>query len=285
MSGISWSNFIMTIKEVRLFYQGLDKTWCLNTDRLVEAGYQQLDGGYIARAKREGMVVDYRNNSPTQYWHLMSYCDSKKDDDIFSKRIVCGELIFWMAEVSGSIPPSDLAELANRIIMEPIGKDGNRPIYDRKKWNTEIQRLFFDRICKRVELFKKDLEARIEYKDRYLKKCNASNSKKLSDDKVLKFFLEGYGGFKNQFSADTLVLLANCLGAEKYLEGISLLRKAFDENKDCSITSYFEGGDEIVLLEGGTWMNNIFNIRKNAWDDYWRERYNEIIFKKDVAKP
>ena len=82
-----------------------------------------------------------------QYWHLMSsYCSSKKDDDIFSKRIVCGELIFWMAEVSGRVPTAELEQLVDRIIQDPVGMDGERPVYDRRKWNAEIQRVCFDRI-------------------------------------------------------------------------------------------------------------------------------------------
>ena len=80
----------------------------------------------------------------------MSYCDSRKPEQVFSKQIVCGELLFWMAEVSGAIPESELMELADKIMNGPIGFDGGRPIYDRIKWNREIQRVCFDNIMKKI---------------------------------------------------------------------------------------------------------------------------------------
>ena len=85
---------------------------CPLTNRLVRAGYQQLGGGYIDRAKREGVVVDYRQCSPSQYWHLMTYCDSKNPDDKFQS-VVCGELIFWMAEVLGCVNKQEMEKLLN----------------------------------------------------------------------------------------------------------------------------------------------------------------------------
>ena len=136
----------MTLSEVKRFFQEKDQTPCPVTEKLVKAGYQQTGGGYIARARNTEVSVDYTQNLPSQYWHLMSYCDSRKQDIIFSKSIVCGELIFWMAEVSGCVSNDILEQLANRIIASRVQRTGKRPVYDRKKWNHEIQEVCFDKI-------------------------------------------------------------------------------------------------------------------------------------------
>ena len=137
---------IMTIGEVKSFFQDKDIVPCPLTEKLVKAGFQQRSGGYIDRAKREGLEVDYTQNKPSQYWHLMTYCDSRDGGKIFSKSIVCGELIFWMAEVSGTVEKEDLERLANQIIGSAEHSIGNRPVYARIRWNREIQKLCFDKI-------------------------------------------------------------------------------------------------------------------------------------------
>ena len=80
----------------------------------------------------------------------MTYCDSCHPDKPFSRSIVCGELIFWMAEVSGSVEKGGLEALVNQIIESADHSKGERPVYDRIKWNKEIQKLCFDKI---VEIF------------------------------------------------------------------------------------------------------------------------------------
>lgn len=114
------------------------------TDKLVRAGYQQLGGGYIERAKREGIEVDYRKVCPSQYWHLMTYCDSKKPDDKF-RSVVCGELIFWMSEVLGCVDKQEMESLLNDIIASASPSE-KRPLYDRRKWNKRIHDLCYDNI-------------------------------------------------------------------------------------------------------------------------------------------
>ena len=136
----------MTIKEISDYFKDKENHPCPLTEKLVKAGYQQRNGGYIDRAKREGIMVDYTKNSPSQYWHLMTYCDSKMVDDLFTKSIVCGELIFWMAEVSDCIPTAELESLVDSIIHDQVEMVGDRPVYDRKRWNKEIQCVCFDRI-------------------------------------------------------------------------------------------------------------------------------------------
>ena len=141
----------MNIRQVKEFYKHKEKAPCPLTERLIKAGYQQTGGGYIDLAKKRGLTVDYTKAKPTQYWHLMEeYIPSVPEDKKFSKSIVCGELIFWMAEVAEAVPIKELEELAERIIA-----DGDSstipPKYDRIKWNKEIQKLCFDAITNRVE--------------------------------------------------------------------------------------------------------------------------------------
>ena len=137
----------MTIGEVKAFFQDKEHTPCPLTEQLVKAGYQQVSGGYIDTAKWRGVSVNYKENSPSQYWHLMTYCDRRRAKLPFTKSVVCGELIFWMAEVSDAIGPVELKRLASKIIDSADLSRGSRPVYDRKKWNREIQRVCFDKIA------------------------------------------------------------------------------------------------------------------------------------------
>ena len=138
----------MDILQIKQTFIGMESAPCPLTDRLVKAGYQQLGGGYIDRAKREGVVVDYRQCSPSQYWHLMTYCDSKSPNDKFQS-VVCGELIFWMAEVLGCVEQQEMEKLLNDIIDSATPSE-KRPIYDRRKWNKRIHELCYDKIVASV---------------------------------------------------------------------------------------------------------------------------------------
>ncbi len=143
--------FDMIIRQVKEFYKDKKDTPYPLTERLIKAGYQQTDGGYITLAKKRGLIVDYTKAEPTQYWHLMEeYIPTVPEEKVFSKSIVCGELIFWMTEVSEAVSIKELEELAERIIA-----DGDSstipPKYDRIKWNKEIQNICFDAIVDVVE--------------------------------------------------------------------------------------------------------------------------------------
>ena len=63
----------MTIQQVKEFFSYFEQAPCPLTEKLVKAGYQQVSGGYIDRAKREGIIVDYKITAPYQYWHVMTY--------------------------------------------------------------------------------------------------------------------------------------------------------------------------------------------------------------------
>ena len=92
---------MMTIGEIKKVYLDKEETPCPLTEKLVKAGYQQVGGGYIDRAKRNGTRVNYEENSPSQYWHLMTYCDSRKADRPFSNSISCGELLYVAFQIIG----------------------------------------------------------------------------------------------------------------------------------------------------------------------------------------
>lgn len=142
----------MTIEQVRNYFIDKENVPCPLTEKLVKAGYQQTSGGYIERAISEGIEVDYKQNMPSQYWHLMSYCNSRDPKATFCKGIVCGELIFWMAEASACVNWKDLQNLLEQIITNSDNSQDGKPLYDRKKWNKEIQDLCFDKITYQVEM-------------------------------------------------------------------------------------------------------------------------------------
>ena len=154
----------MNIKQVREYFENKRNVACPFTERLIQAGYQQTSGGYIKKAHLENQEVDYRKAEPNQWWHLIrSYCDNVVDDKKFTKQIQCGELLFWMAEVSGCASKKELEEMLERIQKsgKPFhSKHPNKPNvrYDRKYWNKEIQNQWFDKIVKIVEAASKEMD-------------------------------------------------------------------------------------------------------------------------------
>lgn len=107
----------MNIKQILEFYYDKKDTPCPETEDLIRSGYQQERGGYIAKAKELGVEVDYKKAMPTQWWHLIElYCANEKPDKIFPYSIKCGELYFWMAEVSGVLTRDELIELKKQAI-------------------------------------------------------------------------------------------------------------------------------------------------------------------------
>lgn len=103
----------------------------------------QKSGGYISYAKKVG------NENPTQKWHLIeSWSKRSKEDAPFNKTIQCGELIFWMAEVSNAVDKNELINLKNDILENYIN--------DRSGGNRKIQSVCFDEIVKKVEKYHND---------------------------------------------------------------------------------------------------------------------------------
>ena len=47
---------------------------------------------FDGKAGQGGLSTNLKN-SPSQYWHLMTYCDSRRSDHPFTKSITCGELV------------------------------------------------------------------------------------------------------------------------------------------------------------------------------------------------
>lgn len=147
----------MNTKQIISYYKNKDGFPCPLTEKLIKAGYQQTNTGYITLAKKNGVKIDYREAEPNQWWHLIkSYCDNTEDDTEFNRRIKCGELIFWMAEVANCVDKSIMEKLVDDIIAsgKPINvRSETKPnvIYDRAKWNKEIQELCFENITKTVE--------------------------------------------------------------------------------------------------------------------------------------
>ena len=134
----------MKVREVKDFFRDKENVPCSLMERLISAGYRQKSG-YIDIAKKKGI------SNPSQYWHLMNYCDMVDGEKTFGRNVVCGELVFWMAEVSSAVGKDELEDLLERIIY-------SGEIDNRKKWNREIQRVCLEGIKELInnEDIKKD---------------------------------------------------------------------------------------------------------------------------------
>lgn len=151
----------MNIEQVKNYYESKKDIPCPLTEKLIKAGYQQNSGGYIDYAKKVGVTVDYKQALPTQHWHLIkAFCQHKSPNASFNKQIVCGELIFWMAEVAECVETEKLEKLMNDILTSKEFVDfnhGEKPNNCRRGyWNKKIQKLCFVEIRETVEKFHKD---------------------------------------------------------------------------------------------------------------------------------
>ena len=59
--------------------------------------------------------MNYLEAKPTQWWHLIEcYCAQSDPLKPFPYSVRCGELYFWMAEVSGSFSQEELLKLKDQ---------------------------------------------------------------------------------------------------------------------------------------------------------------------------
>ena len=120
----------------RNYFEPLMEAACPKTDALIRSGFQQSSGGYIEYAKRCGMDVDYKMGLPKQGWHFIrSYLDRTQPEKARIENVVCGELIYWLAEVSNALTEEELDDLAIEVRS-----------LDRRKANSLIKDRCFSRI-------------------------------------------------------------------------------------------------------------------------------------------
>jgi hypothetical protein len=57
-----------------------------------------------------------------------------------------------MAEVLNCVPKTEMESLLNKIIASGTAVKNGIIVYDRKKWNKEIQNLCFDKIANKIKI-------------------------------------------------------------------------------------------------------------------------------------
>ena len=137
----------MTTSQKNSAYEQVIKYFCDKRDTsceitifLITNGFQQKKGiGYLRIA--EALKID----NPSQWWHLMNYCLSKieqhKEKENY-RYTPCGELLFWMAEVSEVVTKCELEKLAREII--------NNKDMSRDEANKKIKELCWKKINETV---------------------------------------------------------------------------------------------------------------------------------------
>ena len=129
----------MTNRYIKKFFERkeIEEAHCPLTNELIMGGYKQKSDGYIEYAKEKGV------ENPTQYWHLIeSWSNNRQLDAPFDRRIQCGELIFWMAEVSKAVDFQTLTELKEEILGTYLN--------NRRRGNRKIQDVCYDKIVNTV---------------------------------------------------------------------------------------------------------------------------------------
>ncbi len=124
----------------RNYFEPLMNAPCPKTDALIMSGFQQKSGGYIDYAKECGIFVDYKKALPNQGWHFIrSYLDRTDPDKARIESVICGELIYWLAEVSNALSEEELDELSREVRA-----------LDRKNANSLIKARCFPRVLEIV---------------------------------------------------------------------------------------------------------------------------------------
>lgn len=124
----------------RNYFEPLMNAPCPKTDALIKSGFQQSADGYIDYAKQIGITVDYRMAMPNQGWHFIrSYLDRTDPEKARIENVICGELIYWLAEVSNALSEEELDELSREVRA-----------LDRKKANSVIKARCFPRVMEIV---------------------------------------------------------------------------------------------------------------------------------------
>ena len=99
--------------------------------------------------------MNYLEAKPTQWWHLIEcYCAQSDPHKPFPYSVKCGELYFWMAEVSGAFSQEELLKLKDQAMSacdRVTRKNPDLPSLKTAKGNLIIRDYCFDRICEVVE--------------------------------------------------------------------------------------------------------------------------------------
>ncbi len=126
----------MTFGQVKSFYESKENIPCDITTYLISKGFHQRYGsGYLANVKS--------GDIPSQWQHIMNHCDGREKNETYHYT-PCGELVFWMAEVSNAVDPKELEKLADEII-------DSGAINNRRVWNNKIKNLCWESIKRKIE--------------------------------------------------------------------------------------------------------------------------------------
>ena len=132
----------MTLEEFCAFFDGKQEHYPVS-DSFIKNGYMQEERGYIRNAKKEGIKRDVENAEPNQKWHLLKsyYPSTDKYRDAYKcyKRLLCPELLLWIAESTG-FDVEDILIEAQRIIKNGTnGRARNKAgIYIRNEITWEM---------------------------------------------------------------------------------------------------------------------------------------------------
>lgn len=107
-----------TVGEISDFLQDKREHYPLS-DEFIER-YQQTSGGYIAYAKKNGVLVDKTQHSPNQKWHYFDswLAQSLQENPNFRgldgktkvyTGLLCPELLLWLYEAMG-VDPAKIRE-------------------------------------------------------------------------------------------------------------------------------------------------------------------------------
>lgn len=136
------TDLAMRLPEVESYFGDKENANCPLTNELIQSGYKQKRDGYVTYLRNKGWTEEKIYH---QYNHLIySWVEQFKlggePNARFRENTTCGELLFWMAEVSHAVDEQELKELKSRVLAEFHAKKATRG-----ELNKEIKRVCFAR--------------------------------------------------------------------------------------------------------------------------------------------
>lgn len=117
---IEVTDLVMRLPDVLAYFIDKEDASCVLTNKLIQSGYKQKRDGYVTYLRNKGWEdkkVYHQYNHLIYSW-VEQYELEGNYNAIFRESITCGELLFWMAEVSHAVSNQELEKLKDDVLEE-----------------------------------------------------------------------------------------------------------------------------------------------------------------------
>ncbi len=140
---IEVTDLVMRLPDVLAYFIDKENASCVRTNKLIQSGYKQKRDGYVTYLRNKGWAEEkvYHQYNHLIYSWVEQFELEGNYNATFRESITCGELLFWMAEVSHAVSNQELEKLKDYVIEEFHAKKQTQG-----ELNKVIHRVCFARI-------------------------------------------------------------------------------------------------------------------------------------------